>query len=274
MSERWKPLVGETYYFMYANGAVGHSAWYNGPTDTKLFEQGNCFRTEAEAQSAAEKVKSLLLNLHEQTTNSSQLPKLTAEVFDRPDCPKGVTYATVDEDGSAYFHYFKPLLYADNWEHTRDCVQIPGKFDSSHWCSSFIERPANLPSWCMFDAIGWHKRAGYFKITNIDDVSKRVDIQQVDDRSEGYLSFHTVCTEVAQARPRPYNTHEMEALVGKVLKHSTGSYLVDAFEHRRGQVKIKDVWRGTEELSSGWTTPDGSPCGKFEHLNEKGEWVE
>lgn len=76
-----------------------------------------------------------------------------------------------------------------------------------------------------------------------------------------------------QARLRPYSPDEMEPLVGKVLHHDTGSYLVTAFEKRWNQVKIEGVWRDVEELMKVWTWFNGEPCGVLEHL-ENGEWVE
>jgi hypothetical protein len=76
MSERWKPEEGERYYFIGADGKAGQTVFYevfeSGPQNWEL---GNCFKTEAEAQVAAEKVKALLLNLPDKDNNqASNLP--------------------------------------------------------------------------------------------------------------------------------------------------------------------------------------------------------
>lgn len=222
MSERWKPKHGDRYWVIdacYRKG-VRPVNWVNDVIDNTTYSFGDCFKTEAEAQVAAEKVKALLLSLHEPTTTSSQLPKLTAEVFDRP---------------------------------------------------------AKLPAWCKVDALCWHKRCSYFKVTYIDDYSKHVSIQQVEDKSKGYLSFHTVCNEVVQARPRPYNEYEMEALVGKAIKTPDGNvYICTAYQKptdAHEAVVDVDAWISAAGLLEDGYTIDGSPCGKLEHLNEKGEWV-
>jgi hypothetical protein len=79
MSERWKPEKGEIYWmidFCYTK-AVRPMSWAFDWIDTAAYQSGNCFKTEAEAQAAAEKVKALLLSLHESTqvaTPDEQLP--------------------------------------------------------------------------------------------------------------------------------------------------------------------------------------------------------
>ena len=212
----------------------------------------------------------------ETTTKSSQLPKLTAEVFDRPDCPEWANYAVVDEDGKGFYFRSEPEKTDHAWKLPPDCTMANiGKFDASDWENSLIKRPPkeDLPDWVKVDNIGWHSEPGYFKIIAIDDIEKRVRIQLMDGQTEKYCSFNTICTEVKHARPRPFNDKEMQDLVGKVLKHSTGNYLVTAFDNRWNQVKIESTWREREELKEFWTHLDGKPCYKLEHQNDKGEWV-
>lgn len=72
MSKRWKPEHGRDYYYIFANGHIGETFWADDPTDKRLFERGNCFKTKDEAEAAAKKVKALLLGLHEPTTDGSQ----------------------------------------------------------------------------------------------------------------------------------------------------------------------------------------------------------
>lgn len=275
-AKRWKPEKGKRYFLVDTYASVIENTWGDDGFDRSAYDAGNCFRTKAEAKSVAKKFKDLLLGLHgEPTAECNQLPKLTAEVFDRPDCPEWAQYASVDSDGKGYYYHNKPEIKGTRFDlFGVDQYLYINRFDASDWKHSLIERPARLPEWCKFDAMGWHKRCGYFKVCANDELARRVSIQQIDDKSRGWLSYETLCTEVKQARPRPYNAEEMQELVGKVLKHSTGRYLVTAFEERWSQVKIESIWRDPSELAELWTQLDGSPCAVLEHLNEKGEWVQ
>lgn len=84
---------------------------------------------------------------------AATLPKLTVEVFNRPDCPEWACFAAVDKNGEAHFYSRKPLsdsVYScwyiawctdrDNLlriESARRAVQ----FDASDWQHSLIQRP-------------------------------------------------------------------------------------------------------------------------------------
>jgi hypothetical protein len=61
--ERWKPDYGKRYFVITAFGRVQTRSWEEDDLDYDCSMFGNCFRTESEAQSAAEKVKALLLSL-------------------------------------------------------------------------------------------------------------------------------------------------------------------------------------------------------------------
>lgn len=150
--------------------------------------------------------------------------------------------------------YWEPIR-SEDWGKR----QIPEKSDS-------------LPDWIKIDAICWHKRCGYFKVTWIDDVSSRVDIQKIDDKSKGYLSFHTVCNEVYQARLRPYDAEEMNMLVGKVLDWDGDRCLATLYDADMHKVYL-GAWYSADSIMERFTI-DGLPCGVLEHLNEEGEWVE
>lgn len=63
---RWKPEINDVYYFVHALGIVEQDLWCDYKCDSDLYNTGNCFRTKAEAEVAAEKVKALLLSLHEE----------------------------------------------------------------------------------------------------------------------------------------------------------------------------------------------------------------
>jgi hypothetical protein len=212
----------------------------------------------------------------ETVTNCNQLPKLTSEVFDRPDCPAWANYAAVDANGKGFYFRSEPKKSENAWQLPPDCkLAHINKFDSSDWGNSLIRRPPKeeLPDWVKVDNIGWHDEIGYFKVIDVDDIEKKVHIQHMISQIEEHFSFNTVCTEAKHARPRPFNDKEMQDLVGKVLKHSTGNYLVTAFDNRWNQVKIESTWREREELKEFWTQLDGKPCYKLEHQNDKGEWV-
>lgn len=79
---------------------------------------------------------------------TAALPKLTAEVFDRPDCPEWAKYAAVSPYGSLAFFEEKP-------EHDFDCWIAIGfksaiaksSYDYSDWQNSLIERPKNRVNW-------------------------------------------------------------------------------------------------------------------------------
>ena len=77
-------------------------------------------------------------------TFETGLLKLTAEVFNGPDCPKWAMLASVNEDGSAYFWAWYPKI--DEKEHRwmakglYNWRQIEGTFDSSDWRNSLISR--------------------------------------------------------------------------------------------------------------------------------------
>lgn len=76
MSERWKPESGELYYFISTAGDIIPERFYNYEAGSRSrFLHGNVFKTEAEAEVAAEKVKALLLSLHsEPVADCNQLP--------------------------------------------------------------------------------------------------------------------------------------------------------------------------------------------------------
>ena len=217
----------------------------------------------------------------EATTSSAQLPKLTVAVFDHPDCPEWAKYAAIDKDGEGFYYEDKPECYGETAAWFCRCKRsfiIKGVYDASDWRHSLIERIKKneeqvLPDWCKVDAMGWHKRCGYFKIIYIDDVSKRVDIQQVGEKSRGYFSFHTIRNETVQAKLRPYNEEEMQGLVGKVLDLDGSRDLVTSYDAESELVYADAMWMNSDELLSNGYTIDGERCGIMEHL-EDGEWVE
>ena len=67
IDERWRPEDGEKYYFFYSDTSLISSIFrQHQDLSQNHYYFGNCFKTEAEAQSAALKVKELLLSIHEE----------------------------------------------------------------------------------------------------------------------------------------------------------------------------------------------------------------
>lgn len=75
MTERWKPETNEMYWFIPKDGEVIPFCWCDDEIDRTCFNFGNCFRTEEEAEAAAEKVKDLLLDLHKNPENLRTSPE-------------------------------------------------------------------------------------------------------------------------------------------------------------------------------------------------------
>lgn len=275
--ERWKPTKGEMYFYisnvlMVADDVVdGYSH-----LDEERIAAGNCFATYNEAQAAAEKVKALLLSIQDKS-----LPKLTAEVFDRPDCPEWAKWAAVDRNGIGYFFPSKPSLHPALWvNHSTDkcAVPISGKFDASDYQNSLIERPAKLPNWCKVGEYVYDPLYGYGEIVS---ASENHFYAEFDGHAAEY-SLENV-PELKQARLRQYTAAELRKLVGAIIEETAcgcgeSSLLVTAYNSGRDvaaepAVMLLDEWIGVNELCAGDYSVDGHSCGVFEHL-EDGEWVE
>ncbi|WP_304818325.1 hypothetical protein [Faecalibaculum rodentium] len=80
MTERWKPEFDEMYWSIPADGKVILFCWRDDEIDRTCFNFGNCFRTEEEAEAAAEKVKDLLLDLHKNPENLRTSPEHSQKV--------------------------------------------------------------------------------------------------------------------------------------------------------------------------------------------------
>lgn len=57
---KWRPKDGEGYYYIFSNGIVHLSTWFNDKVDNSRFSIGNYFKTKEEAEVMAEKIKKLL----------------------------------------------------------------------------------------------------------------------------------------------------------------------------------------------------------------------
>ena len=280
-TKRWKPEKGMQYFLMDADGGIGSYIWEGDGVDRTLYEIGNCFRTKEEAKAASEKVKYLLLGLNEPVAECNRLPKLTAEVFNHPDCPEWAKYAAVNANGKVVLFSDIPNCRDNGWSviwhstSTQDDILDDVLFDSSDWKNSLIERPAILPDWCKVGSYVWSDRYGYFEISYINEVSKHVHIRQCNGGTVAFLRFNTIINYSNEARLRPYHEDEMKALVGKSITFKDGAVcLCTAWAAQRKQIILDNAsWTAEGLLNVGYTI-DGKPCGVYEHLNDEGEWVE
>lgn len=58
-STRWKPEMGQTYYYTTSDGTILDGPWNDWGVDHGRFEIGNCFQTKEEAERAVEYLKAL-----------------------------------------------------------------------------------------------------------------------------------------------------------------------------------------------------------------------
>lgn len=65
MTERWKPEDREKFWFIDRDGNANFHMRTEWDSDNDKYDFGNCFQSKEEAEAAAEKVKALLLSLHE-----------------------------------------------------------------------------------------------------------------------------------------------------------------------------------------------------------------
>jgi DNA-binding PadR family transcriptional regulator len=60
--KRWKPSEGQLYYYVKftKKDKISSFTWVSDEADVDIYELGNCFKTEQEAQKAAEAIKQYL----------------------------------------------------------------------------------------------------------------------------------------------------------------------------------------------------------------------
>lgn len=211
----------------------------------------------------------------EAVTDCNQLPKLTVEVFDHPDCPAWAKYAAVDKCGTAWFHECEPEIIEYLWwsKSQDELCHIHKKFDNSDWQNSLIERPAKaLPDWCKVGKHGYdNEQQRYFEIVNIDE--KFVDIEYLDDGIGATCSYADI-QQCSEARKRPFNEKEMKELVGRIFTTVDGdASIATDFDSILKALCIYGEWFKSKELADSVWQLDGNPCYKLKHL-ENGEWVE
>jgi hypothetical protein len=214
----------------------------------------------------------------EPVTESNKLPKLTTEIFDRPDCPKWAKWVAVDMDGIACYFSDKPTILPDEtfWarRYQSTPVSFSEKYEASDWKKSLIERPAVLPDWCKQDAwIYDHNEKQYAQVKDITGEIEDITLVYVNEKKPITKSKKYILDCCSQARLRPYNAEEIPDLPFEVTDRNYNSRTTVV------SCQGNNVWLGgastaisTEELMRDFTAK-GSPCGKLEHI-ENGEWVE
>lgn len=192
-----------------------------------------------------------------------KLPKLTAEVFNRPDCPDWAEWAAVDASGAAYWYEERPstpeLFCHTRWHPVRLGSKIQGcsgRFDASDWEHSLIQRPAKeLPDLTQtaFHCPDCPKEATTLKVfpanhvvalDKDDKVLKIMDLQCKEGEVKRFewvysrSAYRVYCKDdyrqdiPVDAVPIQIAFYSPELLVGKAVRNiKTGSdYLVSAVD--------------------------------------------
>ena len=201
-----------------------------------------------------------------------ELPKLTAEVFDRPDCPEWAKIAVVNRNGKAYYGGYKAarINCSGGW---RGWYDEQGKwkrignelFDASDWQNSLVERPAKLPDWCKVGEWVYLCNGTYSRIVSINDCHVNLE----NGISVGKNSIHE---EMVPTRLRPYNAVEIPDLPFEVTeRNSNFRTTVVSCQGNKVWLAGASTAISTEELMRDFTAK-GELCGVLEHL-ENGEWL-
>lgn len=128
MTERWKPETNEMYWFIPKDGEVIPFCWCDDEIDRTCFNFGNCFRTEEEAEAAAEKVKALLLSLHENPKENEESKEFHMRRDDRKDLLKLLNDAKLDIIYGPLRYNFSNGFEADELTCWTDIVDLLNKF--------------------------------------------------------------------------------------------------------------------------------------------------
>lgn len=207
-----------------------------------------------------------------------ELPKLTAEVFDRPDCPAWARYAAVDKDGGLYFYGNEPSLEtsAGEWSyyHGDDkWGRFGNNFDTTDWQNSLIERPVKaLPDWVKAGKWGYDTaREEYFEVVAVTPFN--VEVAYLDDGFTIVIGNPFFNADCVQAHKRPFNAEEMQKLVGKVIENCKYILWCDGYDKESNLIITQLKALTAEDLIKGGYAVDREPCYVLEHLNGKGEWV-
>jgi len=136
---------------------TGRCIYSNVNTEARKAFYYQCFPEEAPKEKpSCENCK----NYSPEEEPKKELPKLTKAVFDREDCPEWANYAAVDRDGKTFWHMDNPKahrVYGIWIAGSKKSARITGRFDSSDWEHSLIERDRTVscsslkwPTWFKY----------------------------------------------------------------------------------------------------------------------------
>ena len=187
--------------------------------------------------------------------SSYKIPKLTTEVFNRPDCPKWAQWAAVDKCGLAYFFENKPAFGGSRWHDLKYGMydQIPGGFyDTSNCEHSLIERPKKeLEKGIYYSpSAKLYYRLGEISFFNSGHQAFVIgSFSRFEDLPE---DAHKVCTE----------HYTPEELIGKLVKSVHGYYTITYAAKDDFRLGAFDIQVHLQDLENCYTFKDGSPCFK------------
>jgi hypothetical protein len=72
VSERWRPKVGEDYFYMDMESEIHRCDFGACAGDNLQYEFGNCFPTESQAQEASRRVKETLMAYHRELSEKGE----------------------------------------------------------------------------------------------------------------------------------------------------------------------------------------------------------
>lgn len=107
-------------------------------------------------------------------------PKLTVDIFDRPDCPEWARYAAVDADGAGHIFDGKPDKGSLYWRDYYVNATYIGRYDVSDWQNSLIERPAKNGSTPVYDDV---KAPSYYVNTPFG-----LEVRKITEHYDSYLA--------------------------------------------------------------------------------------
>lgn len=212
-----------------------------------------------------------------------QLPKLTAAVFEREDCPEWAQWAAVNSFGIAYYHEVAPYLvdeYDNCWANLESvrASAIPGVWDAFDWKNSLIERPARtLPGWCQEGAWVWctHLRNGFARITQISpggfisyEWAKPIPFSAVGVETGGGFWAKDILEFLKPSRLRTWTLEE--APVFLKLRYKGKVAIARLFRCEREWRYIVDIDGGDgvyltlTDIAEHGIQLDGQPCGVLE----------
>lgn len=213
-----------------------------------------------------------------------ELKRFDKEVFNYSVCPEWAKYAAVDSSGYAHWFRHKPKIKNDIWYVNiteYDTIQmIPIPFDNKDWSHSLIERPIKqLPEWCKVGTLVFDRRCPeHNRYQKIEVIKKLQNGNNLVYLTYDQLSDKDFSDNIKQARIRPWTIEEISNILPLVVidRKSVNNFHTTVCSASDKFVWIASALKGIEysELASDYCKIDGSPCGVFEHLNEKGEWEE